>query len=71
MFLRGLGFVQGFVAACEIAAGILPVPIEEQTVETPIQIVMVRHIALGARDGIVLRECAQKAPLSAAHCSTV
>ena len=55
-FLRQLRLFQRFVAAREIGAGILPVAIEEQAVETAVQIVMMRDIFLRPHGWVVLIE---------------
>ncbi len=59
-FLGDLRLFQRLVAAREVGAGILPVAVEEQAVQPPVQVVVVRHVALRATRGIVLVEAAPK-----------
>jgi hypothetical protein len=61
-----LGFLQGFVAMAEVGAGVLPVAVQEQAVQPPVQIVMMRDVAPRPRRRIVLvqppGEVAQRRP---------
>ena len=65
--LGELRLFQRFVAAREVGAGVLPVAIEEQTVEPPVQIIVVRDVAPRAMCGIVLVEAAPKHAERRAH----
>ena len=47
--LGGLRLLQRLVAAREVGAGVLPVAVEEQAVEAPVQIIVMRDIAACAR----------------------
>ena len=47
-FLASLSLLEAGIRMVEIGAGILPVAVEEEGVEPPVEVVMVRHVALGA-----------------------
>ena len=61
--LGKLRFVERLIEALEIATAILPVGVEEQRIEPPVEIVMVRHIVAGAPARVELAE----APLQVAQ----
>ena len=56
--LGGLRLLERHALLLEISAGILPVAVEEQLVETVIEIVMVLDVALGAAGRVVLAQAA-------------
>ncbi|EGO95883.1 hypothetical protein APM_1296 [Acidiphilium sp. PM] len=60
--LRRLCLVDRLVAARKIAAGILPVTIEEQRVEPAVQIIVMRDVALRAAGIVELRQRAEHPP---------
>ena len=60
--LGGLGFLQRLVAAREIGAGVLPVAVQEQTVEAAAEVVVVGNVAPRAVRRIVLVDVALQLP---------
>ena len=58
--LGDLRLLQRLVAAREVGAGVLPVAIEEQAVEPPVQVVVVRHVAPRAMRRVVLVDAAPR-----------
>ncbi len=52
--LGQLGVIERLFRALEIGAAILPVGVEEERVETPVEIVMMRHIAARTRARVEL-----------------
>ena len=65
--LGRLRLLQRLGAVGEIRAGIVAVPIQEQRVQAAVQVVMMRHVAPGAGDRVVLAGVAQRARDGAAQ----
>ncbi len=60
--LGGLSVLERHGLVLEIGAGILPVAVEEQVVEVPVEVVMVGGVALGTAGGIVVPDAALNEP---------
>jgi hypothetical protein len=62
--LGRLRHLQRCLGICEVSAGILAVAVEEEVVERAVEVVVMRHVALGTADGVALLQPARD-PLGA------
>lgn len=61
-FFQFLAFLKCFIPSSEIAAGVLPVLIEEEVIEMARKVIMPCDVAPGAGRGVDLEEASEKTP---------